>query len=301
MKYTFFLLIIAFSFIHSQTYKSPIDTVLWFIPGKGQSLGQDSAYFPMNIFSLPDTNASSSIPSSSPKDICSLGLGGEIVVGFKNYYLVDGDGPDFTIFENAFVNPVNKKVFAEPAVVSVSEDGINFYEFPWDYYSLEGCAGTVPTNGKADPFDPNVSGGNSFDLAKVGISRARWIKIKDICDTILKNPNHPYYDPLLSGFDLDCVVGLNLEMIPLRTEQTNTQSFHFRIENENLFLFMDKANQVEVFDLVGRKIWQVAFESEVERIDFSCFDGNVFFVYIANDYRLVVLNVIKIGDEIIVK
>jgi hypothetical protein len=206
----FCLLFLFSKLLYGEYYQSAIDTVFWFYPGKGQNLGQGSEYFPQNIFKLPDTNASEQVPSSSPTDICSIGLGGEICVGFKNFEVVDGDGPDFTIFENAFINPVTQKVFAEPAVVSVSADGINFVEFPWDYNTLEGCAGTKPTNGKANPFDPNESGGNSFDLSTIGLKKIKYIKIKDICDSILKDEKHPFYSPLLSGFDLDCVVGIHL-------------------------------------------------------------------------------------------
>ncbi|ROL58304.1 hypothetical protein D9V84_00810 [Bacteroidetes/Chlorobi group bacterium Naka2016] len=298
----FVIILLVFSFFSSfaQVYMLPIDTVLYFKPGKGQNLGQDPVYFPKNIFTLPDTNASESIPSSSPKDVCSIGLGGEIVVGFKNYFLLDGDGPDFTIFENAFINPITKKVFAEPAVVSVSEDGVNFVEFPWDYNTLEGCAGTKPTNGKANPFDPTVSGGNSFDLATIGLNRVRWIKIKDICDTILQNPNHPFYDALISGFDLDCVVGLNLK--PIEISNTNESKFPlYFVDNLSLRLNFDKSLSCEVYDILGRIVEKSINCTKNFQLDFSTFEGNVFFVNLRSGNDNIFLKILKMQDALLVQ
>lgn len=196
------------NFIAYSTTNRFIDTVYSFSPGSGQNTGQSFEYFPMNIFGPPSKNATNSIPETAPNEIVSLGLGGEIIVGFKNSYIVDGDGVDFIIFENAFFNPINKKIFAEPAIVSVSEDGINYIQFPFDTLTLNGCAGTKPTNGKQNPFDINVSGGNGFDLSLIGLKRAKYIKIKDISNIILENDKHPFYDPTISGFDLDAVAGL---------------------------------------------------------------------------------------------
>jgi len=293
-----FLLFLVCSVLFGQNYQAPIDTVLWFHPGRGQALGQDSAYFPKNIFTLPDSNASDNIPSSSPKDICSLGLGGEIVVGFKNFLIYDGDGPDFTIFENAFINPVTKKVFAEPAIISVSQDGLNFYDFPWDYTTLEGCAGTKPTNGKANPFDPSVSGGNSFDLSALGLKTIRWIKIKDICDTILKNPSHPFYDALLSGFDLDCVVGLHLIPIQLSSASEIKDTLIYKIHNSSLE-FSAKNFSISVYNLLGCEIFSANSVCDKTCINFSLFEENFFLVVIKNKNNFVVLKVIRVGSEIL--
>ena len=106
-----------------------IDTVYSFKPGKGQNSGQGSEYYPQNIFGFPDTSASETFQASDPAQVLSIGLGGEIIVGFKGLEIVNGPGPDFTIFENAFLNPVTNKIFAEPAKIAVSDDGIKYYEF----------------------------------------------------------------------------------------------------------------------------------------------------------------------------
>jgi len=138
-------------------------------------------------------------------------LDGEITVGFKDYIVVNKPGPDFIIFENVFINPVNDKYFAEPAVVSVSSDGINFVSFYFDSLTLAGCAGITSTFG--NPADYEKCGGDKFDIAVLGIDTISHIRIKDISRMLLENEEHPYYDAIISGFDLDAVIGLNYEKI----------------------------------------------------------------------------------------
>jgi hypothetical protein len=184
-----------------------IDTVYSFIPGEGQNNGQDSVNYPNNIFGLPSPNATEIIPSNSASQVLSIGLDGEIIVGFKNFAIINKDGPDFIIFENSFINPVNDKIFAEPAEISISEDGINYKSFPFDSLTLIGCAGLTPTYG----HHSNLQnwGGDKFDIGQLGFEQINFIKIKDISRIILNNPKHPYYDPIISGFDLDAVIGIN--------------------------------------------------------------------------------------------
>ncbi|MCC7030408.1 MAG: hypothetical protein IT257_08885, partial [Chitinophagaceae bacterium] len=62
-------------------------------------------------------------------DVVSLGDGGEAILYFSNP-LVNGDGPDFAIFENGFRNPVDSnEAFLELATVEVSNNGINYFPF----------------------------------------------------------------------------------------------------------------------------------------------------------------------------
>jgi hypothetical protein len=164
-------------------------------------------------------------------DTFSLGLGGSITVEFTDNVIVDGPGVDFTVFENAFLpHGVNtENPYAEPGRVSVSEDGVAWVAFPCAMDSAPfyaGCAGVYPVFANADdpnapsplvpsttpiaalvgvPFDgfvaPAGSGGDSFDLADVGVARARFVRIEG-----------GQIDPRLaglSGFDLDAVAALN--------------------------------------------------------------------------------------------
>ncbi len=186
------------------------DTVVMFRPGSGPGIGREAAYFPNNVLGLPDSNARPTVPSVDPVQILSLGLGGEIVLGF-NAPIVDGPGPDFTVFENAFFYNLGGKqrTFAEPAAVAVSRDGVSFTQFPFDSVTLVGCAGITPTDGRANPFDPTISGGDQFDLSTVGLDSVRYIRLRDLTGIVLNNSAHPFWDPTLTSFDLDAVVALH--------------------------------------------------------------------------------------------
>jgi len=235
------------------------DTVISFHPGSGQNFGQSSPYFPNNVFGLPSRNANETVPETSFDEICSLGFDGEILISFKDIEIIDGIGPDFTIFENAFLNPINNKIFAEPAVVSVSYDGINYIDFPYNLLSLDGCAGTKPTYGDKNPFNPEESGGNSFDLSEIGINSIKYIKIKDITKIISDNPSHPFYDPTLSGFDLDAVVAINYKNIG-NSDINNIVNEDFKILSNNHYIIIVnnifKKYHINLYNLNGNKIYE---------------------------------------------
>jgi len=164
------------------------------------------------------------------RDTFSLGLGGSIVLEFTDA-IVDGPGPDFTVFENAFLTRgiATGPPFAEPATVSVSADGEHFVAFPCaldqsPYYP--GCAGIYPVFANADdpaapsPLEPSTtpiadlvgipidsftppagSGGDSFDLGAVGLPMARFVRIE-------ASDLRPGLEGL-AGFDLDAVAALH--------------------------------------------------------------------------------------------
>ena len=202
------------AFAHAFSWENiTTDTVLYLHAGRGQNTGQGPAFFPVNILGMPDPRASDTTPTTDPRSICSIGLGGTIVLGFTEHVIVDGPGTDFTVFENAFKYS-SSRIYAEPAVVSVSSDGITWKEFPFNAQTLDGCAGVTPTSGQ-DPFDASQSGGDAFDLVDIGADSIRWIKIVDITDSVLLNTNHPYYDPTLTGFDLDAIVSAHGVSAPI--------------------------------------------------------------------------------------
>jgi hypothetical protein len=140
-------------------------------------------------------------------DVLSLGSGGQIVLGFGDRVIVDGPGADFVVFENAFWPEGDpRQVFAELGEVSVSEDGVAWQTFDCDTGgdgdgNFPGCAGVTPTleyDAEAlVPLDPEQSGGDAFDLAEVGVARARFVRIVDL-ETLAPAGN-------ASGFDLDAV------------------------------------------------------------------------------------------------
>jgi hypothetical protein len=224
------------SFAQLRTFGAGADTVFSVRWGTGQNFGREK--FPSNVLGLPDTSARADRPATSAETVCSLGLGGEIILGWKNAVLVNRTGADFTIFENAFLY-FGGRIYAEPAKVAVSRDGVSFVEFPFDSLRLRGCAGVMPTNGDKSPFNPSVSGGDSFDLADIGMDSVRFIKITDISAMVLNNPQHPFYDPTISGFDLDALVGISL----LSTQRMTSVP----LEHENISAVWASTAEASVF------------------------------------------------------
>ena len=151
-------------------------------------------------------------PPGGTLDTVSLGCGGEMVVFFDDPIIVDGPGTDFVVFENPFT------AFPEPAEVSVSEDGIEWFVFECDPLTLEGCAGVSPVfaepGSDLDPQDPMVSGGDLFDLAELGVTRARYLKFRDRSAEYWATMNRDFCDPGEAGkggFDLDAAVIIHAE------------------------------------------------------------------------------------------
>lgn len=202
-----------------QYERTSIDTVIAFTPGAKQTSGQGPSVFPKNIFGVPDQRADTAVAVTDPRSICSIGYGGSITVGFTNHVIVDGPGPDFTVFENAF-HYGNNRTYAEPGIVEVSSDGNVYKQFPYDSATLSGCAGITPTYGKADPFDPSQSGGDAFDLATIGIDSIRFIRITDVTSIIVNNSKHQFFDPTLTGFDLDAVCAMHAVRAPINSALT---------------------------------------------------------------------------------
>jgi hypothetical protein len=168
----------------------------------------------------------------------SLGLNGEIVMAFTDNVIVDGPGDDFTVFENPFFSTngfdVLETLFSEAGRVSVSQDGVSWLPFPCantptDNPYYPGCAGVYPVLANGDAADPHPSvptlappiesfigqqqqnvpipegsGGDSFDLADVGLAWARYVRIES-ADHVLGAPTGPDN----AGFDLDAIAAVN--------------------------------------------------------------------------------------------
>lgn len=142
---------------------------------------------------------------SGSLDVLSVGLGGEIILGFATSF-ENGADADFIVFENAFfISGSQTNPYAEPAEVSVSEDGENWTAFPCaSEYPYEGCAGSQPVYSSPDngisATDVAVSGGDIFDLATIGVEHAHYIRIRDLSDSG-SGPG--------AGFDLDAIALLH--------------------------------------------------------------------------------------------
>lgn len=140
-------------------------------------------------------------------DVVSLGLGGEIVLGFGDRVISDEPGPDFIVFENAFWPGGDaSQVYAELGEVSVSQDGETWHTFACDTEgdgqgAFAGCAGASPTL-EYDPLtllplDRAQTGGDAFDLGELELDSAKFVRIIDLRTLGNTGTN--------SGFDLDAV------------------------------------------------------------------------------------------------
>ena len=176
----------------------------------------------------------------------SAPYGGTITLRFKDNIVVNGQGVDFTIFENAFKISNTDSYWMEPAIVEVSIDGKKFYQFPFDfvphydadgnldlgnpYIYAKGFAGIKPVcsnNGTPDPTIPgdcpNFAGGDSFDLSDISssLSWIQYVRITSTGDNWMKDINGDYVrhnndimgialsGTYTSGFDLDAVAAVH--------------------------------------------------------------------------------------------
>ncbi|WP_404368752.1 cell surface protein [Corallococcus coralloides] len=183
------------------------DRVVSFAPGAGAGFGQ--GLLPGIVLGAPKGDGA----SSGSLDVLSLGSNGVIVLEFTDIAVTDGPGVDLLVFENAFIKPTGKP-FAETGVVAVSDDGVTWHEFPCASSDVAnnfpGCAGVTPVYSHPDngipATDPAVAGGDGFDLAAVGLTRARFVRIRD------SGANG--YAGTSGGFDLDAVAVVNGVQLP---------------------------------------------------------------------------------------
>ena len=171
--------------------------------------------------------------SGNSTDVVSLGDAGWATLTFSKP-IVNGNGPDFAVFENGF--EWEGATFGELAFVEVSSDGINFTRFP--SHSL--IQDTLQLGG-FEGFDPkevnNLAGkdiagyGTPFDLEELknspnlDVNNIRFVKLIDVIGTIDSQYasldtagniiNNPYSTPYASsGFDLDGIGVINQKEEP---------------------------------------------------------------------------------------
>jgi hypothetical protein len=153
--------------------------------------------------------------SQGSLDVVSLGVGGEIVLSFAPNAIVDGPGVDFIVFENPFdIGGNPDKPYAEPGEVSVSDDGTTWTTYPCTATSFPygECAGwhpvySAPGNG-ISPVDPSTAGGDPYDLADVGLTQARFVRIVDKSGEVCPDAGGTN----TAGFDLDAISIVNAAM-----------------------------------------------------------------------------------------
>ncbi len=187
----------------------------------------------------------SSLPTQGATSVASLGHAGSMVWATGDIVIEDRPGPDFIVFENGFFRgavPATAEdtylIFVEPLFVEVSPDGETWFRFPHDadalaeardgdgtvelalHRRLRGLAGVTPTfaGNWTVPDDSAVwdeggtggiagAGGDAFDLAELGLTEARFVRL---IDTNAQNGVPGNAD----GADIDALVVLHGRPVP---------------------------------------------------------------------------------------
>ncbi len=171
------------------------DRVVAFAPGSSAGFGQDK--LPGVVLGPPQGAGG----KAGSLHVVSLGKGGAITLALDDGAATDGPGADLLVFENPFEG------FTETARVEASSDGATWKAWPCDPPAgvTATCAGLrpvwlagAPTAGAADP---SSWGGDSFDLAAIGLPSARYLRLTDTATN--------EYLGNTGGFDLDAVAVLH--------------------------------------------------------------------------------------------
>lgn len=210
--------------------------------------------------------------SGTSEDVVSLGDGGIATLSFE-LPIINGEGFDFCVFENAFTDH-----FLELAHVEVSSDGVHFVRFP--SVSLTQTATQIGPFGSLDPTKiHNLAGkyrqgfGTPFDLddlidsSGIDLNNITHVRLIDVVGSI--DPQFgttdsegniindlfptPFYS---SGFDLDAVGVIHEGTLStIQSESMNVFIYpnpskgHFYIR-----LHSDEAVTLQLFDASGQEI-----------------------------------------------
>ncbi len=182
------------------------DAVVSYSAGADGGFGAD--LLPGIVLGLP--RGTGEVAAST--DVVSLGDGGQIVLAFEDNAIVNGPGPDLRIFENPFRNGPTL-LFREAGFVDLSPDGLSWTRLPWQAAGFVGLAGVNPVfSNPQNGIDPRsaAAGGDVFDLADIGLSEARFVRIVDPGAAVADPGNSfPIRGAGKSGFDLDAMVGIH--------------------------------------------------------------------------------------------
>ena len=217
----------------------------------------------------------SATEKSGVNGVVSLGDGGSAILTFSSP-IINGNGPDFAVFENAFDN-----TFLELAHVEVSSDGINFFRF--ESSSLSQINSQIMNEVNATDIQ-NLAGkyraqfGTPFDLEEMtsiinlDINNITHVKIIDAIGSI-NEPyasydsqgniiNDPFPTPFeTGGFDLDAV-GVIHSFVGIQELTSAFKVFPNPASNQATIIFDNYADKtIQLIDLNGIIVKQVQTRS----------------------------------------
>ncbi len=213
--------------------------------------------------------------------VASLGDGGIAILRFE-HPIVNGEGYDFAVFENGFIDQTLAPgtAFLELAFVEVSSDGINFTRFPATCLT-DTTSQIAPFQGTVAAKLNNLAGkyignyGTPFDLDELdsieglNINYITHVKIIDVVGSIQNayasrdahgnKVNDPWpTDFASSGFDLDAV-GVIHHDITQSVKDIHAQQAMFVYPNPapvNQVIYIAGAaheTHISVYDLLGNE------------------------------------------------
>ena len=243
----------------------------------------------------------------------SLGDGGYITLQFDSP-IVNGDGHDFAVFENALIpNAVPNQdsiVFYELAFVEVSSNGVDFVRFP--------AVSHVQTDEQVGGFGyensnllTNLAGifpvfyGYPFDLEELAnepnldVNNITHVRLIDVVGSI--DPqygtydsegniiNDPYPTPFHScGFDLDAVGVIHSQASSVIDNIAVNANVYPNPASDFVNLSADRDFSVEIYNVIGQKVLCSSEKSTSFAMDISGFKSGIYFVaFVYDDCRTV--------------
>ena len=245
-------------------------------------------------------DSSLAIGQAGTNGVVSLGDGGVAILEFSSPIL-DGNGPDFAVFENGFDD-----LFLELAFVEVSSDGIHFFRFP----AISNTDTTTQTDGfgltDASKLH-NLAGkyraeyGTPFDLADIANDALlnkqsiTHVKVIDVVGSIQNQycsrdaNNHKINDPWPTGwgnggFDLDAVGVIHQQAVGINELELRNISIYPNPATDMLYVNLPSTNySVEVINLMGEVVLKSENKSNTTFIEINNLKSGVYFLTISSE------------------
>ena len=256
-------------------------------------------------------DSSLAIGPAGTNGVVSLGDGGVAILEFSSP-IMDGNGPDFAVFENGFDN-----LFLELAFVEVSSDGIHFFRFP----AISNTDTTIQTDGfgltDASKLH-NLAGkyraeyGTPFDLsdltndALLNKEAITHVKVIDVVGSIQNQycrrdaNNHKINDPWPTGwgnggFDLDAVGVIHQQTVGIDELELTNVSVYPNPATNVLYVNLSSINySLEVINLIGEVVLKVENKSNTTSLELSNLKSGVYYLKISSEGKQKQMKFVKL-------
>lgn len=238
--------------------------------------------------------------------VVSLGDSGVATLSFAAP-IINGNGPDFAVFENGFLNGLNpEEAFLELAFVEVSSDGVNFFRFPvssltQDTVQLSSVIGENYMNARqinnlAGKYVSNY--GTPFDLEELNgivgldLNHITYVRVVDVVGSINGHSsydaanrviNDPYPTAFpIGGFDLDAVGVIHQSLAALPELGKPSITVYPNPATDVIHVKTSEQLTVSLTDIMGKILWQMTIGG-TNTIAVRPFDPGVYFLQFKNE------------------